>query len=119
MNVFEIKILTNPLDIAKLKEVASKGFGELVKAVIDVENETMAISGELHVDMEAMLIKEKGALRNNTWGINLYPDKTGDEFLEFDSMINLKPAFNNRTRNVENPQIQEKIRQIVKKWIIK
>lgn len=119
MEPFEIKILTAPIDISELKEVASCGFGQLVKAVIDVDKGTIAIGGELHVDMEGILISEHGATRSNTWGINLYPDKIGDDFIEFDSMVNLKPAHNNRTRNVEDSKIQKKIKEIVKKMIIK
>ncbi len=117
--MFEVKILENPINIEELKKIASDGFGDMVKAVVDVEKGNMAIGGELHVDMEVVLMEEREALRNNTWGINLYPNKTGEEFLEFDSMVNLKPAYGNRTRNVEDVKIQEKIKEIVKKFISK
>lgn len=36
---------------------------------------------------------------------------------EFDSMINLKPAFGNRTRGVDNLETQNKIIEIVKKLV--
>ena len=117
--MFTIRILEKPITILELKKAASEGFGDLIKAVVDVEKSTMAVGGELHVDMEILLIEERGALRSDTWGFNLYPEKSGDEFIEFDSMINLKPASGNRTRNVEDKTIQENIKGIVSKYIAK
>jgi len=67
----------------------------------------------LHVDIQSILIEKEGARGDTTWGINLYLDKTGDDFIEFDSMINLKPALGNKTRGVEDETIRQKIRKIV------
>ena len=77
----------------------------------------MAIGGELHADEEVLLMEKEGSKRENTWGINIYPEKSDDELIEFDSMINLKPAFGNRSRDVESQKIKEQIRKIVKKLI--
>ena len=55
----------------------------------------------------------------NVWGINLYPEKSGEAFIEFDSMVNLKPAYGNRTRGVENNEVREKIINIVNKFVLK
>ena len=77
----------------------------------------MAIGGELHADEEVLLSEETGSKRENTWGINLYPDKAGDEWIEFDSMVNIKPQHGNRSRGVENPETQEKIRATVAQLI--
>jgi hypothetical protein len=75
----------------------------------------MAIGGEFHSDMETLLMEREGSKREHTWGINLYPDATGDSFVEFDSMVNLKPALGNRTRNVDAPHTREAITAIVQK----
>ncbi|MFH1896453.1 MAG: DUF5674 family protein [bacterium] len=99
-----------------LREVAQNKFGDLVKAVVDIEKGIMAIDAELHADQEAYLL-ENGSKQKNLWGINLYPAKKGDDFIEFDSMINLRPAQGNRTRGVESKEIQEKIREVVKKLV--
>ncbi len=96
--------------------MAEEGFGDLVKAVVDIEKEIMVIGGELHADEEALLLKS-GSRQENLWGINLYPQKAGEEFVEFDSVINLKPALGNRSRGIENPGIQKRIREIVEKLI--
>lgn len=116
--MFEIRIIKQPIRLSELKVIAEAGFGDLVKIVVDVQKEIMAIGGELHTDLETALMEKEGSLRSDTWGINIYPDKTGEDFIEFDSMINLKPSLGNRTRNVSNPEIQDKIKNIVKKFII-
>jgi len=97
---------------AKLLRKAGELFGNLVKAVVDIEKEVMAIGGELHADEEALLI-EQGSQQKNLWGINLYPE-LGDDWLEFDSMINLRPSQNNRSRGIDSPILQEKIKQVVR-----
>ena len=101
----------------ELKHIAKEQFGDLVKAVVDIEQGIMAIGGELHSDEEVMLMEQENSNREHTWGINLYPEKTGNDWIEFDSVINLKPSFGNRSRGVDNPAIQEKIRKIVEKLV--
>ncbi len=114
-----IKIVKKPIKKPELLEIARKEFDDVAKAVVDVEQEIMAIGGELHSDEEVLLIEQENSKRENTWGINLYPKKSGEDFLEFDSMINLKPAFGNRSRDVESPKVREKIKRIINKLITK
>ncbi len=113
-----MKIISEKISKKELKELADKIFGNLIKAVVDVEKEIMAVDAELHSDEEKELL-EKGSEQKNLWGINLYPDLDGDDFVEFDSMINLRPSQNNRSRGVENSEIREKIIQIVNKLVFK
>lgn len=116
----EIKVIKNPISLEKVQEMARDGkFAELVKAVVDVEQEIMALGGELHADEESELMEKNGSKRENTWGINIYPEKSVENFIEFDSMINLKPAFGNRSRGVEDLQLREKIKGIVDKLVLK
>lgn len=98
--------------------MANEDFGDIVKAVVDVTQEIMAVGGELHADEEVLLSEEEGSKREDTWGINLYPKKPENEWIEFDSMVNIKPHFGNRSRDVENMAIREKIKEIVKKLVI-
>ena len=112
----EIKIIEEPVKISELKTIAEQGFGDMVKAVVDVEKEIMAVGGELHADAEAVLA-EQGSKRENVWGVNLYPEKSGADWLEFSSMINIKPHSGNRSRGVENPEARAKIIKIVNKLI--
>lgn len=92
--------------------MSSEMFGNLVKAVVDVEKEILVVDAELHSDQEAYLL-EKGSKQENLWGINIYPGLDKDERIELDSMINLRPSQNNNTRGVEDKKIREKIVDIV------
>ena len=113
-----MKIITEEITISELKEMSRKMFGNLVKAVVDVEGGIMAIDAELHADEEALLL-ENGSKQENLWGINLYPEMSGDDFVEFDSMINIRPAQNNRSRGVEDEKLQKKILEVVDKIVKK
>lgn len=96
----------------RIKEIANERFGDMVKGVVDIEKEIMVIGGELHADEEAMLL-ENGSKQEDLWGINIYVDKPYEERIEFDSMINIRPRQNNRSRDVLDQQIREKIVSIV------
>ena len=115
----DIKIVKNHIGLNELKEMAQEEFGDVIKAVVDVAQEIMAVGGELHADEEVLLMEETGSKRQDTWGIDLYLEKTGDDFIEFDSMINLKPHYGNRSRNVEDVKIREKIKKIIDKLVSK
>jgi len=115
----EVKIIKDSINKKELVDIAKGQFGNLVKAVIDVGQEIMAVGGEMHADEEVALMEQEGSKREDTWGINLYPEKTSDDWIEFDSVINLKPSFGNRSRNVDNPEIQKKIRNIIAKLVEK
>lgn len=107
-----IKIIRKKVSILKIQELAKKTYGDLIKAVVDVRKKIIAIGGELHADEEALLL-EKGSQQEDIWGINLYPFKPKEEWIEFDSIINLRPSLGNLSRDIENPKMKEKIKVIV------
>jgi len=113
----EIKIVKNSISKKELVDIAKKQFGDLVKAVVDVEQGIMAVGGEMHADEEVLLMEQENSKRENTWGINLYLGKSDEELIEFDSIINIKPSYGNRSRDVENPKIKKQIKMIVNKLI--
>jgi len=106
------------MTLEELKIMAEHGFGTMVKAVVDVEKGIMAVDAELHADEEASLL-ENGSNQENLWGINIYPELPEDEWIEFDSMINLRPSRGNRTRGVDDPEIRQKIVAIVNRLVKK
>jgi len=67
----------NQIHLEELKKMAAAMFGDMVKAVVDVGRDIMAVDAELHADEEALLM-EKGSVQNNLWGINLYPELNPD-----------------------------------------
>ena len=109
-------IVSQPITRADLTRIAEQQFGDMVKGVVDVERGVMAIGAELHADEEAALLEE-GSSQNALWGINLYPGETGDAFLEFDSMINVRPARGNRSRYVESEALRARIRTVVRSLV--
>lgn len=111
-----MKIITEILLLGELKQMAVATFGNLVKAVVDVDREIIAVDAELHSDLEALLLDD-GSKQKNLWGINLYPEIQGDDFVEFDSMINMRPSQGNRSRGIENEEMRKKIIGIVAKRI--
>lgn len=108
----EISIIEQAVSRDDLSRIAERQFGNFVKAVVDVEKNIMAIGPELHADAEALLL-EKGSRQEDLWGINLYLGRTGEDWIEFDSMINIRPSQKNFSRHVESPEIQQKIREVV------
>jgi len=111
-----MKIIKDTISIEELEALAKDMFGDMVKAVVDVERKIMAVDGELHSDEEALLI-ERGSKQQNLWGINLYPGIGDEGWIEFDSMINLRPSQGNRTRGVDDPETRKKIIEVVDRLI--
>jgi len=99
-----------------LADMAQNFYGEMVKGVVDIDRRIMALDAELHSDLEKFLL-EDGSDQKSLWGINLYPDVEGDDFIEFDSLINISPRRNNFSRNVEDDAIRSQIRSIVNNLI--
>lgn len=112
-----MKIVKNTIEITKMKEMAAKMHGELVKVIVDIEKNIIAVDAPMHSDLLELLVQEENSEPQNLWGINIHPDKTGEDFIEFDSMMNLKPGLGNKSRYVENPETREKIIQIIDKIV--
>jgi len=111
-----MKIIKQSVTLNEIKAMAVATFGNLVKAVVDIERELIAVDAELHSDLEALLL-EDGSKQKSLWGINLYPEIQGDDFVEFDSMINMRPSQGNRSRGVEDKELRKKIIEIVVKRV--
>jgi hypothetical protein len=105
--------MVDKISVEELKKLSEKMYDPLVKAVVDVQKKLVVIDAEMHVDEEAYLL-ENGSSQQDVWGVNLYPGKFGsDEFIEFDSMINIRPRQNNHSRTVADQAIRQQIQEIV------
>lgn len=111
-----MEIIKTTLALKELKEMAANTFGNLVKAVVDVDRQLLAVDAELHSDLEALLL-ENGSKQKSLWGINFYPDMQGEDFIEFDSLINMRPSQGNKSRGVEDKELRKEIIEIVTKRI--
>jgi hypothetical protein len=111
-------LVDKPVKLGYVEELARRQFGNLIKAVVDVHNGLMALGGELHADEEQLLL-EKGSSQADLWGINLYPEKFGsDDFIEYDSMINLRPSQRNMSRGVDDPVARRAVRRVVDNLVV-
>lgn len=101
------------ISVDELKEMANKMFGDLVKADVDIDKKIVIVDMPMHYDGEAELIA-RGSANKDIWGINLYPTDFGtDKFVEFDSMINIRPSQGNVTRSIADEKVRQQIVDIV------
>lgn len=59
-----MKLITDSISVVELQEMFKKMFGGLVKAVVDIEKDTMIVDAELHADQEEFLL-DQGSLQEN------------------------------------------------------
>ena len=109
--------LQQPISRAKLRTLAQNTFGDMIKCVADIRLDLLALDADLHADLEQMLLKN-GSAQENLWGFNLWVEEAGEDFIEYDSLINIRSWQGNPSRNVLDPEVREKIRQIVEQFII-
>jgi len=102
-----MKLVTEKITTLELHEFSQRMFGGLVEVVVDIERKVMVIDADMHSDEESFLLKN-GSQQTDLWGINLYPELTGEDFIEFDSMINIRPQLKNFTRDIKNPVLRAK-----------
>jgi hypothetical protein len=109
---------TDKVSLDELSRLAAGRFGDMIKAVVDLRRRVMIVDADLHADQEGHLLAE-GSRQEDLWGINLYPGLSGEDWLEFDSMINLRPSFGNRSRGVDDPAARTRIRDLVSELVIR
>ena len=109
-------LVDKPISRQELRAAARPYYEAVVKAVVDIERGIMAIGGELHADEEKFLL-ERDSEQQHLWGINLFTELDLPDMVEFDSMINLRPSQNNRSRGVEDAATRERIIDIVRSLV--
>lgn len=108
-----MQLVKDKISVEELKKMSEKMFGDSVKAVVDIDQRVMVIDAAFHVDEEAMLL-DAGSMQDNLWGINLYPANfTNEHWIDFDSMINIRPSSGNKSRSVEDMPLRKKIVAVV------
>jgi hypothetical protein len=115
LNPKEILILERKIAPETLRRLAIL-HEELVKYVVDVRREIIAIGGELHADAEAILL-ESGSRAWDLWGANYYPGRGREECIEYTSLINISPARQNTGMDVQDPSLRDRIRDITHRLI--
>jgi hypothetical protein len=113
-----MKIIKEPESFDELWKNRETEFTEIIKIVVDVKEEIIAIDAELHADLEALLL-ENGSEQKNLWGANLNKTKKEKDFIEYISFINIRPSNHNRSMLVEDENIRKKIEGIINRLILK
>jgi len=111
-----MQILQKPVSREELKRIAENTFGDMVKCVADVRMNLLAIDADLHADLERLLL-DNGSAQEDLWGFNLWVEEEGEDFVEFDSLINIRAWQGNPSRDIQNPEVREAIKSIVAKFI--
>ena len=107
----DILVLDCPIAPAELRRLVDRFFGDMVKYVVDVRREVIAVGGELHADAEGVLLTE-GSEQADLWGANYHPGRGPEECIEFTSLINIRPALGNRSMEVEDEALRQAVREI-------
>jgi len=108
-------ILQNPTPLQEIREQHSHFFGSMVKIVVDLERALVAVDAEMHADLEELLLEE-GSQQMDLWGANVYFE--GPVFLEFTSLINIRPGQGNRSMEVQDPALRAQIEALVRQFIL-
>lgn len=107
---------SEPISIEELRQLVPGRFRDMVKGVVDLQRRLLVIDADMHADQEASLLAD-GSEQRDLWGINLYPELEGADWLEFDSMINLRPSFGNRSRGVDDAATREAIAALIAAFV--
>lgn len=113
-----MKLVAKTIELQELKKMSDQMFGGLVKAVVDIKRGIMVVDASMHADEEEYLLNN-GSKQDDLWGINMYPELKDDNFIEFDSMINVRPRLNNFSREIEDIELRKKIINVVNKLVKK
>jgi hypothetical protein len=106
----------DPMSIDELRRMVPGRFHDLVKGVVDLRRAILLLDADMHADQEAALLAD-GSDQRDLWGINLYPQLEGPDWLEFDSMINLRPSFGNRSRGVDDDRTRSAVTALVDRLV--
>ena len=112
-----MQILQQPISREELRSLAENTFGDMIKCVADIRGGLLAMDAELQADLERLLL-ENGSAQENLWGFNLYPDEEGEDFIEYDSLINIRSWQGNPSRGISNPEVRDAIEKIVAQFIV-
>ncbi|MFH0830649.1 MAG: DUF5674 family protein [Parcubacteria group bacterium] len=111
-----IQVVDKFIALTQVQKLAQETFGVMVKGVVDLRTKVMALGGELHADAEAVLL-EGGSRQTDLWGFNIYPDKDRKEWLEFSSLINIRPRQANLSMEVQDELVKKQMAAIVNSLI--
>ncbi|MCX6267588.1 MAG: DUF5674 family protein [Bacteroidetes bacterium] len=112
-----MQIIAKSASLIHLWESREVDFTEMMKIVVDIRQQILAIDGDMHADLEKLLL-DNGSQQQDLWGANIYPSKDKGDQLEFTSFINIRPSQGNRSMEVQDAGIQELIQLVVDRLLV-
>jgi hypothetical protein len=106
----DVVVLDRRIEPGELRRLVER-FEDMVKFVVDVDSGRLAVGGEMHADAEQALL-DSGARQANLWGANYYPGRGPEGCIEYTSLINIRPAAGNRSMELQDPALRERVREI-------
>ena len=111
-----VKVIDQKITESELREIAKDFYVDMIKGVVDIEREILAMGGEYHIDANTVLI-ENGSRQQDVWGFNWYFDRASDESVEYVSLINIRPAQGNRAMEVQDASLRDTMKTIILKYL--
>lgn len=112
-----IKVIEDTIGLGELREIAKEYYVDMVKGVVDISKEVISVGGEYHIDANAKIL-ENGSFQVDVWGFNIFFDRPRDEWIEFTSLINIRPQAGNISMEVKDEVIRKKMRDIINRKVI-
>ena len=113
----DIKVFNSSVPKEDLSALAQSGYGDIIKGVVDIHKRLLALGGELHADCEQVLL-DLGSKQADLWGFNIYPEKTREEYLEYTSLINIRPRQGNMDSDIKDLNVRRQIKNIIDEMVI-
>lgn len=112
----KIVILEKPMAVAEIKKLAEESYGFMIKGSVDIEKKQVALGGDYHIE-SCEALTGQGSAQQKVWGFNIRFEKDSETIIEFDSLINIKPALNNKSRLIEDEAVIKTATEIIESWI--
>jgi hypothetical protein len=113
----DIQIVTTKVSLSELRNIAKVFHKSMIKGVVDIENEIIAFGGEYHMDANNVLI-DNGSSQANLWGFNIIFEQPRELWIEYTSLINIRPQAKNFDMEVQDESVREKMRRIINSKVL-
>ncbi len=107
-----MEIISERITRQELFEKYATAYQIVTKAVVDLERRMIAVDAEWHSDLEALLL-EDGSAQQDLWGVNLRLTKPPEEFIVYESLINIRPAQQSFSTVITDPFLQQRIKRVI------
>ncbi|MEK7193038.1 MAG: DUF5674 family protein [Patescibacteria group bacterium] len=108
-----ITIVEEKISLNELREIAKEFYGTMIKGVVDIEKHIVVFGGEFHMDANNKLLEGQNSLQKNVWGFNVHLDKPRETWIEFTSLINIRPLQNNFDIEITDVNLRQKMKVII------